>query len=953
MRWLLGAVLAMMAVVVPVALAATGPQPGQRIDLKVLVLAADAGQAQPWQVALQREGVPFDAIYTGAGATSVLSDATLADYGANRARYEGVILATGNLVMTAADQAALTKLESTFGVRQLSDNTFPGADRGLVWSGVSGDQGPDTAALTDAGKALFPYLDGPVPFDAGSWGYPSTPAVGAAFQTLVAKPDGSTLLGIVTHPDGREEMVATYASNQFQRQNQLLRHGIVSWLTRGVYLGYQRNYLELQVDDVFLGDDVWDPATHTTNYDPAAAVRMSADDAAYAASWSQQRGVRLDMVFNGGGSVLFKQANGNTDPLLAGLLANKGQFGWINHTYDHPNLDCSTQTFIRNEVLDNVNWASSNGLSGLLDPSELVTGEHSGLANTRPGNPGTIDPPSLDDVSAQSGGTLAAGTYTYAVTASSANGETIPSTTQETVSASQAVQVSWEAICHAVSYSVYRQASGGAWERVATVPQPATPFTDAGPIIVSATDTGAAGTAAAPPAANGAVIDPYPQNAAFGPAMTAAGVRTVASDASKTYPKSPLSLAGEMWPAGTAFTNDGVTAVPRYPTNVYYNTATQAQQLDEYNWLYTSPPVGNCTPVAGVTTCNTAPVTWSTYVANEASIMFGHVMGNDPRPHYFHQTNLAQTSTATGGVMYPVVDELLTRYRGVFADNAPLVQPSHTQIAAVLARDTQWQADLAAGRVSAYLLDGTVHVDTTASVAVALTGTTVGDSYGAQRSGWATVSGAAEFAVDGSPPPVTPTDTGSGAPAPSGSGSGAGGAAGSGSAKGSDGGGAQPAAPVTQGSPPDSDRTPQGAGSSGQGAVALSLGTVRLDRHRIVMAGAARRRGLPPTSAKLTWKVNRAATLLVRFERSAAGRRSGRSCLVPTARTRKAKTCRRIVVAASLERAVPGGTGALRLTARLGRRTLRPATYRVRVSAVDASGRRTTTRTVRLTVAGA
>ena len=50
----------------------------------------------------------------------------------------------------------------------------------------------------------------------------------------------------------------TVASNQFQNHNQLLRHGMLAWVTRGVYLGYQRNYLELQVDDLFLGDDAWD-----------------------------------------------------------------------------------------------------------------------------------------------------------------------------------------------------------------------------------------------------------------------------------------------------------------------------------------------------------------------------------------------------------------------------------------------------------------------------------------------------------------------------------------------------------------------------------------------------------------------------------------------------------------------------------------------------------------------
>ena len=33
-------------------------------------------------------------------------------------------------------------------------------------------------------------------------------------------------------------------------------------------------------------------------------------------------------------------------------------------------------------------------------------------------------------------------------------------------------------------------------------------------------------------------------------------------------------------------------AVPRYPSNVYYNVSRQGQQLDEYNWIYVAPANG-------------------------------------------------------------------------------------------------------------------------------------------------------------------------------------------------------------------------------------------------------------------------------------------------------------------------------------------------------------------------
>ena len=45
--------------------------------------------------------------------------------------------------------------------------------------------------------------------------------------------------------------------------------------------------------------------------------------------------------------------------------------------------------------------------------------------------------------------------------------------------------------------------------------------------------------------------------------------------------------------AGRHVVRDGTARmIPRYPTNVYYNVATQAQLTDEYNHLYLPPWAG-------------------------------------------------------------------------------------------------------------------------------------------------------------------------------------------------------------------------------------------------------------------------------------------------------------------------------------------------------------------------
>ena len=123
-------------------------------------------------------------------------------------------------------------------------------------------------------------------------------------------------------------------------------------------------------------------------------------------------------------------------------------------------------------------------------------------------------------------------------------------------------------------------------------------------------------------------------------------------------------------------------------------------------------------PIPQVTTCRTTPATWSEYVASENTIMFRHLMGNDPRPHFMHQSNLAdynpalpETDPGQGGILYPVVDGLLARYdAAIDRANAPLVQLTSAQVAATLARQNAWAAHLAAGDVTAWLQDGKLHV---------------------------------------------------------------------------------------------------------------------------------------------------------------------------------------------------------------------------------------------------
>ena len=47
----------------------------------------------------------------------------------------------------------------------------------------------------------------------------------------------------------------------------------------------------------------------------------------------------------------------------------------------------------------------------------------------------------------------------------------------------------------------------------------------------------------------------------------------------------------------------------------------------------------------------------------EAEIALRHVLGNDARPHFVHQSNLAEDR-----ILYPVLDRLIADYEAMYAD---------------------------------------------------------------------------------------------------------------------------------------------------------------------------------------------------------------------------------------------------------------------------------------------
>jgi hypothetical protein len=746
--------------------------------------------------------------------------------------FDAVVIADSPAAFASGQLTSLFSYESTDQVRQIDGYTAPYTGIGENSSSTTAVLDGTNGTLTAAGLAGLPGLAGTVPFSTGTSGYPATAATGAPFTPWLDSSTGSVLAGVYQHPStdpqaGVSELALNFDYNATMLQWELLAPGLINWVTSDTHLGLQRNYVEMDIDDTFTPDNAWSTTVHDNDYSDAGSLRMQPADVVTAANWSAANDFRMDQLFNYGGTDEYQAGEldlpGETtgpDPLLAEFQATdpttgkpySDDFGWLSHTYDTPYLDvgCASQNYIEAELNQNTTEAAAapgatagtGGLGltestdtadalGYENPQVFVPGNHSGFADLAPGTPSTVDPPDLDTETVNTtGGTLAAGTYEYAVTDqfNSADSTTVDQsqayvTAPLTVPADGSVSLVWQAICHADNYIVYRApvtgTTVGAWSQVGTLATPSsatlpdnssgdptstTNVTGGGELELTYTDTGAAGTAEAagwtPPVVENAQETPWEQNPYFIPALEAVGITTVGADASKAYPNPPTdtfgtgdisggtntSYTGATYAAGVPFVDGTSEVAPRHPINIFYNASTEAQEVDEYNTLYDSAAPDSQCKSTTTTTCSTTPFTFADIVNQVVTGMLQNVLSNNPEPSYVHQTNLmgtppagaatagtppATADTTGDGLLYSVLNPLLADYHSYFTTVTPYEQPTLGAIGSILADQTNWGTAVTAGTVKATVQNGVVTVTNSGTSAVnvpftAPTGTTTG-----------------------------------------------------------------------------------------------------------------------------------------------------------------------------------------------------------------------------------
>lgn len=371
------------------------PPGSRRIDLKLLLITAvgDEPAFLAASSALDRIGAPHDVLIA---ATTELTPALLSN-GVDHCNYRGVVVAVGGLgffdaatgtwtsAFTPAEWATLGDFERACGARELVWYGWPGADFGLAVASSFGDSETVLAGLTLAGASVFPLVQPtasiPIKYAYGYRAIVTDPATTALVQTS----DGYTLVASRVFADGREAAIATFDSSPYLAHSLVLESGLVSWVSRDLYLGKKRAYLSPQVDDLFIENDMWSIETHRNPEDGSQVLRITGSDLTKFVAWQTAfRGMlpagsayTTAMAFNGLGT---RRQEYPDQTVVSAAQAAGPALMWINHTWDHENMDAMARPAAALEVSRNCSRAAQLGLSG-FSCAELVTPDMSGLTN--------------------------------------------------------------------------------------------------------------------------------------------------------------------------------------------------------------------------------------------------------------------------------------------------------------------------------------------------------------------------------------------------------------------------------------------------------------------------------------------------------------------------------------------------------------------------------------------
>lgn len=420
------------------------------VQSTILVIARDQDSAKSATSGLNGYGIPFETLLVPQAGITL--PALTSSSGGN---YGGLVVASGiayDYGGTTGWRSALTddqwnqlyNYQTAYGVRMVQYDVYPQPAFGTTVLGSCCNDGVEqlisftnTAAFSQAGlkawagvstKGLFHYN--------AQVSDPSTTTEIAQFAANSQVSSNSTA-AVINNFNGRQQMVffISWATDWSPTSN-FLQHAYITWMTRGLYAGYRRVNLNTQIDDMFLGTEIYYPGNGANSY------RVTPTDMNVIKSWvptiqaKMNRGswFKPEIGHNGNGNIIAADPDGSQDAACSGgpiyteyestplefkkplgtgtsgwpsspssypftntclnkdplktwfaTAANRDAFLHISHTFTHQAQNNATYNDIFKEINWNQRWLNQTTLAngnftanGLIPPA--ITGLHNGDA---------------------------------------------------------------------------------------------------------------------------------------------------------------------------------------------------------------------------------------------------------------------------------------------------------------------------------------------------------------------------------------------------------------------------------------------------------------------------------------------------------------------------------------------------------------------------------------------
>ncbi len=163
---------------------------------------------------------------------------------------------------------------------------------------------------------------------------------------------------------------------------------------------------------------------------------------------------------------------------------------------------------------------------------------------------------------------------------------------------------------------------------------------------------------------------------------------------------------------------DRISLVPRWPTNIFYNTTDPIENASEFNNLY--GPNGIIRDGFG-NPFFTTDRTWEQVLNFEAEIAMRHVLSFSPYPHFFHQNNLREYAPGRS-LMYDWSEAVLKEYSKYF--DVPIISQDWQGMTETLEQRTSFYTALKKGAIRGTWnrADNSVNITTVIPTTIFVTG---------------------------------------------------------------------------------------------------------------------------------------------------------------------------------------------------------------------------------------